>query len=374
MIGFSLRPHAHGTTLGLNRPFTEQKYPHSHPKETEIFQKFRIRDDSTSTPLSGLSADTAFIRCEVLILKNLFWHTVGTYGSSTKTETMERRDFLLGVTALSLGLTGCVAHPDVVLDLEEVSDSELADRASNDAEIIEREVEKPNVTSELFENGTYTRTARWEAINTDLRYVYDGEYYRVDVETSPAPPDVVYEIDAEYVGDEGMEDELEYEELPEVDREALSFLTSAEVTDGEYQNSTEYLYEAGADEESAIASEATVVIVVVDGRRFSVETEESNDIERQDYEYTSEKIASSQDEFVSWLKDEYRFELSGLSEEERAVVEEAIEEGYYENSSEEAFESLVNRFQEHDAIEPEQDGGNWIVEYENTTYWADLRY
>ena len=279
----------------------------------------------------------------------------------------------MSIAGVSAGaLTGCVSHPDVVLTLDEVSDGELADRASNDAEIIERDIEEPNVTSGLFEDGTYTRTARWEAINTDLRYVYDGEYYRVNVETSQAPPDTVYEIEAEYVGDEEVEGELEYGEIPGVDREAISFLTSAEVTDGEYQNSTEYLYEAGTDEESAIASGKTVV--VVDGRRFSVETEKSNDIERQEYEYTSEKIASSQDEFVSWLDDEYGFVLSGLSDEQRAVVEEAIEEGYYENSSGEAFESLVNRFQEHDAVEPEQEGGYWLVEYENTTYWAEVRY
>ncbi|MDZ7689104.1 MAG: hypothetical protein U5J64_10410 [Halobacteriales archaeon] len=95
---------------------------------------------------------------------------------------------------------------------------------------------------------------------------------------------------------------------------------------------------------------------------------------RQEFNYTTEKIASSQDEFVSWLNDEYRFELSGLSDGERAVVEEAIEEGYYENSSEEAFDSLVNRFQEHEAVEPgNEGGGHWLVEYEGTTYWAEMR-
>ena len=278
----------------------------------------------------------------------------------------------MGAAGVSAALTGCVAHPDVVLTLDEVSDSELADQASNDAEIIDRDIEEPNMTSKLFGNGTYTRTGRWDEINTDLRYVYEGEYYRLDAETTSAPSDVVHIVEAEYVGDEEVEGETEYNELPEVDREALSFLTSAEVTDGEYQDSAEHLYEGGADKESVIVS--GTMTVVVDGRRFSVETEESQVIDRQKFNYTTEKIASSQDEFVSWLKDEYMFELSGLSDEERTVVEEAIEEGYYENSSEEAFESLVNRFQEHDAIEPEEEGGYWIVEYENTTYWTDLRY
>jgi predicted DNA binding protein len=286
---------------------------------------------------------------------------------------MKRRAFFLGVAGVSAGgLAGCVAHPEVVLTLNEVSDGELADRASNNAGIIERDIEEPNVTSELFENGTYRRTGRWEEVNTDLRYVYEGEYYRLDAETSPAPPDVVHIVEAEYVGDEKVEGETEYDELPEVDREALSFLTSAELTEGSYESSVEHLYEAGADEESAIVSGTTVV--VVDGRRFSVETEESQVLDRQEFDYTAEKIASSQDEFVSWLKEEYMFELSGLSDEERAIVEKAIEEGYYENSSEEAFESLVNRFQEHDAVEPEEEGGYWIVEYEGTTYWTDLRY
>lgn len=271
-----------------------------------------------------------------------------------------------------MGVAGCVAHPDSVLVFEEVNDRELADRATHNAENVEREIDELNVAAELFENGTYTWTGRWEPINTKLPYVYEGEYYTVDVETSTAPPDVMYDIEAEYVGDEQVEGETEYEQLPEADREALSFLNSAEITEEGYNDTVEHLYEAGADEESTIVSGTTVV--VVGERRFSVEAGESNDIERQEFSYTSQKIASSRDEFVSWLNDEYRFELSGLSDEERAIVEEAIGEGYYEGSSNEAFRSVVETFQEHDAVKPEEEGGYWLVEYEGTTYWVDLRY
>ncbi|MDZ7689103.1 MAG: hypothetical protein U5J64_10405 [Halobacteriales archaeon] len=70
---------------------------------------------------------------------------------------MKRREFFLSVAGVSVGaLTGCVAHPDVILVLNEVSDSELADQASNDAEIIERDTDEGNATSEMFGNGTYT--------------------------------------------------------------------------------------------------------------------------------------------------------------------------------------------------------------------------
>lgn len=266
-----------------------------------------------------------------------------------------------------------MATPEAVLVLEDVSDRELADRAGNDAEIIERDTDEKAVVPRMFDNGTYTRTGRWEAINTDLRYVYDGEYYSVDVETTRATPDVVYDIETEYVGDEEAKGETEYDELPEVDRDALSFLTSDEVTEDGQEDSAEYLYEAGADETSVIVSETTVV--AVDGRRFTVETEESNEIERHEFEYTVERIASSRKEFVSWLGDEYGFVLSALTEDERAVLNEAIEEGYREGTAGDAFDSLVGEFQQHEAVEPGNEGGGyWLVEYEGTTYWAEMRH
>lgn len=80
------------------------------------------------------------------------------------------------------------------------------------------------------------------------------------------------------------------------------------------------------------------------------------------------------DEFLEWVRDTHLFELEGLSEEERAVVEEAIEDGYYEDGTEEGFESLAERFHEHRAIESDEWGGEWLVEYEGIEYLADLSH
>ena len=80
------------------------------------------------------------------------------------------------------------------------------------------------------------------------------------------------------------------------------------------------------------------------------------------------------EEFAEQVRSEYRFTLSGLSEAERDIVAEAIEDGYYEGSANDAFRSVAERFRAHEAVRPETGGGYWLARYEGTDYWSDLRY
>ena len=58
--------------------------------------------------------------------------------------------------------------------------------------------------------------------------------------------------------------------------------------------------------------------------------------------------------------------LSGLSEAERKVVEEAIDEAYYEDDD--AFRSVVDRIRDHEGLNVDDFYGTWLLSYENEEY------
>jgi hypothetical protein len=284
---------------------------------------------------------------------------------------MDRRGFLTAIAGVPAAtFSGCVAHPDAILDMEDLSESRLADRVTVNGEVFSRDTEDDKATENLFLNGTYRRTGRWQEVDVSSPFVYDGEYYTVDLETQTVSPDVVYNLHVEYIG-EANGNGTDFDALPAVDKDALSFLR----TDGEYEvgynRTVERVYGENRTESDLVPNGT---VVVTDGRRFSVNAEETNRIDRERYVYTSERVASSLDVFISWLKDEYLFVLSGLSEDERTVVEQAISDGYYENSPGEAFESVARRFENHRPIDDIEEGGNYLVDYDATTYWAELRH
>ncbi|MGM0592824.1 MAG: hypothetical protein ACQETI_14610, partial [Halobacteriota archaeon] len=73
------------------------------------------------------------------------------------------------------------------------------------------------------------------------------------------------------------------------------------------------------------------------------------------------------------------FVLSGLSAQEREVVEGAIGETQYQNSSvSESFRSVAERIHSREAIRLSEDrgsgwyDGDWVLRYEGTVYWTDL--
>jgi len=75
-------------------------------------------------------------------------------------------------------------------------------------------------------------------------------------------------------------------------------------------------------------------------------------------------------------KEEYTFTLrpDELTERERGILDEAVEDGYYEGTVEEDFTSLARRFSSHRAVNSDEWGDDWLVEYEGTLYVADLSH
>jgi hypothetical protein len=72
--------------------------------------------------------------------------------------------------------------------------------------------------------------------------------------------------------------------------------------------------------------------------------------------------------FADRVRDRYLFTLSGLSDAERAVVEETIEGAYF--SDDEAFRSVVDRLRSHEGIDVDDSYGTWLCAYEGVEYRA----
>ena len=282
-----------------------------------------------------------------------------------------RRGFLAltasGATAL---LTGC-ADPRAVLILNEATDEELADTARE----VGSDEEEAEVIREAAEgNGTYVGSGRVPPMRMEgsQPILYDGRYYDVQMESEKVSEDAEYVLRVEYVGDESVEGETEYDALPEADRDALSELLPPEEPEG-FEGETGRLYTEDERYESVLIGDGAQT-VVVEGARYTVETERGETIDRNEYVYEFEEVADSRGEYISWMREEFTFKLDDLSDDERAVVSEAIDGGYYEGGVNDAFESLVERFRDHRAIRSDEWGGEWLVEYDGTVHLAELRH
>jgi hypothetical protein len=282
-----------------------------------------------------------------------------------------RRGFLaLTASGAATLLTGC-ADPQAVLILNEATDEELADTARE----VGSDEEGSEIVGEAVKgNGTYVGSGRVPPMRMEgsQPVLYDGRYYDVHMESEKVSEDAEYVLRVEYVGDESVEGETEYDALPEADRDALSELLPPEEPEG-FEDETGRLYTEDERDESVLVGDGTRT-VVVEGARYAVETERGETVDRNEYVYEFEEVADSRDEYVSWMRDELTFVLSDLSDDERAVVSEAIDGGYYEGGANDAFESLVGRFRDHRAIRSDEWGGEWLVEYDDTVYLADLRH
>ncbi|MFC6728630.1 hypothetical protein ACFQDG_08265, partial [Natronoarchaeum mannanilyticum] len=127
-------------------------------------------------------------------------------------------------------------------------------------------------------------------------------------------------------------------------------------------------------EASVLVPEAAYGAVERDGERFPFEVLGSDEVAAYEYRYEATKAADDAATFAERVRQEHLFELSGLSDAEREIVDEAIDGGYYDGSVSDAFSSLAERFRAHDAVEPSDWGGEFLVRYEGTDYWADLHH
>ena len=279
--------------------------------------------------------------------------------------------------ALLLPVAGCSAAGS--LDMTAVNDTELAAEASRSlpasddpGAVARRELVRGAVV-----NGSATANDTSAPVDPEgFPFAIDGAYY--DLSAEPVGNHSGWQVSAkvDYNGSaEGPA--VAYGDLPPADRALVDALLPPKYdrrTEG-YDFGSSARYTDAEAESSALLSGEYVAVryggerypVAVDRRRVTVTT----------YRYAAIRVAPSADAYAASLRESYLFVLpaADLSSAEREVIAGATEATYYAESTDDGgFESVLGWFRAHEAVRSDEYAGSWIVRYDGTVYWADLRY
>lgn len=299
------------------------------------------------------------------------------------TRSLRRRRVLAGGAAiLSTALAGCGGHGPH-LKMRAVSDSVLLSDAVDS--IPDEPTIDTNVSIvETIENGTHrvSYPSRYPpmrpaqpiaASNVESPIEYRGAYYTLALTRRVPRTLLVAEFRTGAAETPAEEDpnSIAYGDLPEIDRRKFAAALPPN-SDGER---IDVYYDKRDVDRSELVPEPDHEAIVRDDNRYSIEPESAEEKQGHNYHYEAESVASTDEEFLSWLRSEYRVDLTGLSGDEREIVSEAIGESRYSGSEDdEAFNSLAERFLSHPAIDRgDEDSGTWFVRYDGTEYLAELR-
>jgi len=282
---------------------------------------------------------------------------------------MKRRQVLAGAAgALSATLAGC-ADPTAVLIMTEVSDERIAERAS----VSPPDQASRRIVRTAAENGSATASGTRPPLDVDDPIAFDGAYYELSRSETRIGEELRVTINVDPGSSAPDAATIAFADLPEPDRELFGrIVPPPEGREGVVGASA--IYDDADREASVLVPKAEYGAVERDGERFPFEVVGRDEVDAYEYRYEATRVAEDAAAFAERIRSAHLFELSGLSDAEREIVEEAIDGGYYDGSVSDAFSSLAERFRDHDAVEPSDWGGEFLVRYDGTDYWADLQH
>lgn len=286
------------------------------------------------------------------------------------------RALVAGCLLLLVALAGCSAAGS--LDMQRVSDdATLAERASRPATLPEEGPTRDRaVVVRAVENGSTTAQSRGPLVEPGLPFAHDGGYYNVSWTALDREPGATVEVAIDYDGNASGNDTVAYADLPARDRATVDSLLPPRTdrrSEG-YDFGVVATYNETERDRSVLLS-GEYGAVRYDGTTYRIDVEDPETVTVTTYRYTATEVAASPTEYAGHLRERYLFTLSGLSENERAVVEEAIEDTYYaDTDSDEAFRSVLETVRQHEAIQQNEYRGTWLVRYEGDVYLVDLSY
>lgn len=281
---------------------------------------------------------------------------------------MHRRKFLCTASALLVpAFAGC-GHPTAVLDMDEVTAESLARRQSTHGGSDEQDLVEAVVAGE---RPTVEGVA--PPFDPDRPVVEDGRYYEFTTTVVAERTEHRYNIEVDYDAVDVTDSAVDYADLPSHDKGVLSgfFPPDEETLDNEGPDiGVAARYSDAEREVSVLVPDPEYDAVVYEGTAYPVAVGEERGITVTTYRYEATQIASSADEYAAQLRAQYLFTLSGLTDTEREVVEEAIDGGYYTDT--EAFRSVATQFQMHEPLSGGGGYGDWLVKYRGEIYLAYL--
>lgn len=281
-------------------------------------------------------------------------------------------------------VAGADRPPVAQLQMVPGDDSEIG-RYFVDTPLRYRDSPEEYVVTWAVENGSTTVDAEFPPTRGRRPVKYDGSVYRISYEVVDERPATRYFWNLEPTDQGSGEETVEFDELPRLDRKKFRLVGLADGAYGERNGldvGATFKYADEDRSESALVPSPDHPIIVwgPDRRaRFSIRKTNGEDAVLKTYRYTADQLAPSVAAYGRQLRDRYTFELSGLSDPERDLVEQAITGtvGYaveHEESVPEAFDSLVATFREHEAVEhyDERVSGKYLTTYDGQIYKTKL--
>jgi hypothetical protein len=205
----------------------------------------------------------------------------------------------------------------------------------------------------------------------------ESGYYNVSWSVIDTEPGWSYSIGIDVNPNDTSGERIAYADLPAVDRRALATLRDASVPAEAERDGPELgvnaVYNASEREQSVLVPTLEYELVTVDGETVRLSSEGSRTVTINTYQYDATQVAASATALAADLESRYLFTLSGLSEGERKIVDDAIGDTHYESGSvSDDFASLAATFHAHDPIYEAYGDSEYLVRYDGTTYWARL--
>lgn len=310
---------------------------------------------------------------------------------------MDRREFLATGAALAIGVTGgctgCARSPSASLEMEPVTDAEIARRVTHRLEA-DGDSERSRLVSSAVENGSATREGTEPRLPENGTFVHDGSIYRLSREVVESRPATSFSFTLNPVeGSVDGSETVDYADLPAVDRR--KFAERGWADGGFLGFGSSLLYLDPEIPDSALVPEPKRPVIVWDDEtRGRFEVDGARDTALRTYRYAAERVHPDVAAYGRDVRERYEFALSGLSSGERRIVEEAIggnesdEEnggrGYVIPPDEEpprAMRELAERFRGREEVRRvwEESGarersasGEYLVRYGGEVYWTQV--
>lgn len=269
---------------------------------------------------------------------------------------------------------GCFAHEQGSISVNPVDDSSLAAEASIDGDEIGQD---SDLVSTAIENGSVTTTDRRGPLDIQLPVRHDGAFYDLSY-TETGTEGYRGGVSIDYNASSVDGETVGYADLPAVDQAALDRLLASADTDRQlrpgYDADRPITYTGSEANASVLVPEQEYTAVRYNGESYPIQVSASEETLTV-YRYNATRVADSADAYTTALRDNYAFELSNLSDDERDIVDSALNDtAYIEGDDNSGFDSLVDRFQAQQPVTEDDLGGSYVVRYDGRVHWVEINY
>lgn len=276
--------------------------------------------------------------------------------------------------------SGAAESPAARLEMAPLTDADLPrevlytvdrERATTaDAALLDR----------ILDDGASTK-ATAPPLPENQHVAYQQGVYELSHEITNETPATRYAVTVDIVTESVVDDQsIAFSDLPDVDQTKFA---GRGLADGEPIGiGTTLVYTDAERDESVLVPESDYSYITwADGSEAIWRVDDSTETVLRTYQYTGEQIATAA-AYGRQMRDRFQFALEELSEAQQSIVETAITDTRYvvdpDATPPESFTQLTEQFARHeqarglDEESQEQLNGQYLVEYQASTYWTTL--